>query len=94
MPEIVLWEKYLVYATSFGIAKKVLKQIKAIHPEYWDTTNSMYPTIYMNDMFTKTNFASTFNTAYSTTTSSGSGSGGGFSGGGGGGSSGGSYGGR
>ena len=94
VPEIVLWEKYLVYATSFGIAKKVLKQIKAIHPEYWDTTSSMYPIIYMNDVFTRTNFASTFNTAYSTTTSSGSGSGGGFSGGGGGGSSGGSYGGR
>lgn len=94
VPEIALWEKFLVYATSFGIAKKVLKQIKAIHPEYWDAASSMYSTIYMNDMFAKTNFASTFNAAYSTTTSSGSGAGGGFSGGGGGGSSGGSYGGR
>lgn len=30
-----LWEKYLVYATAFGIAKTTLDQIKATRPEDW-----------------------------------------------------------
>ena len=33
LPDLVLWEKYLVYATAFGIADKVIKQIKAKYPE-------------------------------------------------------------
>lgn len=33
VPELVLWEKYLVYATAFGIADKVLKQLKIKYPE-------------------------------------------------------------
>lgn len=33
LPELVLWEKYLVYATAFGIADKVIEQIKAKYPE-------------------------------------------------------------
>ena len=31
--ELVLWEQYLVYATGFGIANKVLKQLKTKFPE-------------------------------------------------------------
>ena len=30
VPELALWEKYLVFATAFGIADKVLKQLKVI----------------------------------------------------------------
>lgn len=33
LPDLILWEKYLVYATAFGIADKVIKQIKAKYPE-------------------------------------------------------------
>ena len=45
VPDIVLWEKYLVYATAFGIADKVLKQLKVVYPEFSDDTylsNSRY----------------------------------------------------
>ena len=41
VPEIVIWEKYMVYATAFGIADKVLKQLKIVHPEMFDK-NDMY----------------------------------------------------
>ena len=33
VPELVLWEKYLVFATVFGIADKVLKQLKVVYPQ-------------------------------------------------------------
>ena len=36
VPDIVIWEKYLVYATAFGIADKVLKQLKIVHPEMFN----------------------------------------------------------
>lgn len=43
IPDIVLWEKYLVYATAFGISKNVIKQLKVVHPEMFqdNMTNSM-----------------------------------------------------
>ena len=31
LPSIVIWEKYLVYATAFGIADKVIKQLKIVY---------------------------------------------------------------
>lgn len=41
IPSLVVWEKYLVYATTFGIAEKVIEQMKAKYPEvfikeYWE----------------------------------------------------------
>lgn len=36
VPDIVLWEKFLVYATTFGISKEVIKQLKLVHPEMFD----------------------------------------------------------
>lgn len=44
VPDIVLWEKYLVYATAFGISKKVISQLKVVHPEmfYATTDNRNY----------------------------------------------------
>lgn len=36
VPDIVLWEKFLVYATTFGISKKVIKELKVVHPEMFD----------------------------------------------------------
>lgn len=37
VPELVLWEKYLVYATAFGISDKVIKQLKVVYPQILDT---------------------------------------------------------
>ena len=51
--ELAIWEKYLVYATAFGIADKVIEQMKANYPEVfieetWDDEKMMneYPVIY------------------------------------------------
>lgn len=95
--EVALWEKFLVYATAFGIADTVLKQLKIAYPEINDTylsTNPQYHAIYMMSN-TNYSFNNAINNAYkagvtarniaTSSSSSGSGSGGGFSGGGGGG---------
>ena len=31
--ELPLWEKYLIYATAFGIADKVVKALEIKHPD-------------------------------------------------------------
>lgn len=36
VPELALWEQYLVFATAFGIADKVLSQLKVKYPEIID----------------------------------------------------------
>ena len=87
VPELVIWEKYLVYATVFGIADKVIKQLKMVYPNFDEITNGINTYTYMHIMM-NTNFSSSFSNAISTsiasaTYSSGSGGGGGFSGGGG-----------
>lgn len=89
VPELVLWEKYLVFATAFGIADKVLKQLKVKYPELnnQDTISDMilFNAMYNSNGF-NTNFINSISTStsrmYSSTYSSGSGAGGGFSGGG------------
>ena len=95
IPELSLWEQYLVYATGFGIADKVLKQLKTRFPElsdsyYYDKYSCFY--IANNNMFSKTmnksisKSISTYNSQIASSSySSGSGRGGGFSSGGGGG---------
>lgn len=89
IPELVLWEKYLVYATAFGIASKVLKQLQVTYPELnnQDTISNM---VLFNAMYNSNGFntgfinsiSSSTSRMYSSTYSSGSGGGGGFSGGG------------
>ena len=86
VPEIAIWEKFLVYATAFGIADKVLKQLKVVYPDIENSINvNTYP--YMHLMI-HTNFSRSFSNAISSSMSSAyssaSGGGGGFSGGGGG----------
>jgi uncharacterized membrane protein len=92
LPEIVLWEKYLVYATVFGIADKVRKHME-IKMKNMNIKSTNYPTY----MYLHTNhvFARSLNNTISNTkrmshtkiaqsrSSSGGGFGGGFSGGGG-----------
>ena len=96
IPELVLWEKYLVYATAFGIADKVLKQLKTKFPELNDDNyirdhyTCMYmashPHIYHNSFSKSVSSAQSYHSAQiaASAMSSGSGSGGGFSSGGGG----------
>lgn len=93
LPEIVLWEKYLVYATVFGVAKKLEKtmkiKIQAMDNSTDMTDIMMYNYLIRNDLNDSIN--SSISNAYkvanstiaSSNMSSGSGSGGGFSGGGG-----------
>ena len=85
LPEIVLWEEYLVYATAFGIADKVLKQLKIAYPSIENTENlssGVYIGLMMNTDFSSS-FSRSISTAISSSYSSASGGGGGFSGGGG-----------
>ena len=96
IPELVLWEKYLVYATAFGIADKVLKQLKTKFPELNDENyirdhyTCMYmashPHIYHNSFSKSVSSAQSYHSAQvaASAMSSGSGGGGGFSSGGGG----------
>ena len=95
IPELELWEQYLVYATGFGIAQKVLKKLKTKYPELSDSNYlNNYSCFYIanNHMFSST-VNNSINKAISvhnaqvaaSSFSSGSGSGGGFSSGGGGG---------
>ena len=44
VPDLKLWEKYLVFATAFGISEKVLKQLKVVYPEITDMNSAMYNT--------------------------------------------------
>ena len=87
IPALEVWEEYLVYATVFGIADKVIKQLKLVYPQIEDMDN--FNTASYVYVMSHTNFNSSFtraiNSSISSTMSSGSGGGGGFSGGGGGG---------
>ncbi len=85
VPELVIWEKYLVFATAFGISEKVLKQLKVIYPEITDMNSTIATYSYIN-LISSVDIGKCINTSvYSAMPSSGSGGGGGFSGGGGGG---------
>lgn len=87
VPDLVLWEKYLVFATVFGIADKVIKQLKVRYPELNDEEylRSHYAYMYMISSNNNFNFISSMSSSIGSVTnySSGSGSGGGFSSGGG-----------
>lgn len=94
VPELVLWERYLVYATAFGISDKVIKQLKVVYPQITDSDymcSHGYTYLYlMGSNNFSNNFISKINSSVTSTYnsinySSGSGAGGGFSGGGGGG---------
>lgn len=86
IPDVVLWEKYLVFATAFGISEKVLKQLKVVYPQIEDINSPIYTSFAYIPIMNAINIENCVSSAvYSGTYSSASGSGGGFSGGGGGG---------
>lgn len=96
LPEVKLWERYLVYATIFGLAKKLQKDMNVKIKEFDDsiqtTYSDMFTHIYLYDSINrsfssavsegKRAYAASRANAYSSS-SSGGGFGGGFSGGGG-----------
>lgn len=98
LPEIALWERYLVYATIFGLAKKVQKEmnvkIKELNLDNLNTYNS-YPSYIYLDLgdYINNSITSAVHSAYNrqsanyanthSSSSSGGGFGGGFSSGGG-----------
>ena len=91
IPEIAIWEHFLVYATAFGIADKVIKQLKIVYKEfgrslYLDDSSYGYICFLANNDFSSSltntissTFSSTYEAGYSYLHSSGSGGGGGFS---------------
>ena len=84
IPEVVLWEKYLVYATAFGIADKVLKQLKIVYSNYEEQlgiNTSTHMNLILSSHINNT-ISNSINKSISSVYSSGSGGGGGFSGGG------------
>ena len=94
LPEIALWEKYLVYANIFGLADKLRKQMEVKVPnlnddisgmnmrDYWVINNAINRSIATSVSAAVTEAKSKI---ASSNSSSGGGFGGGFSGGGGGG---------
>ena len=96
LPEIALWEKYLVYATVLGVADKLQKTMQIKIKEFGDVNGPDFVDMYMMHYImvgsinrTITNTVSNAvsvsrSTIASSSSSSGSGFGGGFSGGGGG----------
>ncbi|HHW47487.1 MAG TPA: DUF2207 domain-containing protein [Clostridiaceae bacterium] len=102
IPSIVLWEHYLVYAVSLGVAKEVIKQLPLVFTES-DLNNTNLTFLYVGNYGRFSDFNNVFNNTFSSVensitkaieiansvNSSASGAGGGFSGGSSGGSGGG-----
>ena len=98
VPEIVLWERYLVYATVFGISDKVIKSmnIRLQKMETLSNNDVSFQNLYLNHILLNHALTSSINStvesaisssmakiASSNTTSSSGFGGGGFSSGGG-----------
>lgn len=99
VPSLIIWEHYLVYAVTLGVADKVIKQLEIVFPNLEDGQYRfgygwyyyhMHPGRSLNQGLS--NFTSSLDRSFAQSiqaatgqSSSGSGAGGGFSGGGGGG---------
>ena len=69
MPQLILWEHYLVYAVALGVAKEVIKQLPIVYPQvndpnyqfapYW---GSMYHSRYSSDGILQDTSYAGFNT--------------------------------
>ena len=91
LPEVKLWEKYLVYATVFGLAKEVQKTMRVKLTELGYDATYVHSYWYYNDFYMGNVISNSISKAHSnsnaaiaaSSSSSGGGYGGGFSGGGG-----------
>jgi uncharacterized membrane protein YgcG len=105
-PAVALWEQYLVFAVTLGVAERVIEQFKELYPtvvSQGQVSAALFPNWVshggtpFSSMDSISSAFSSFTSSFATATSSfssSSGSGGGFSGGGGGGGGGGSSGAR
>lgn len=84
VPEIELWEKYLVFATLFGCSKKILKIMKLEEIENPNMPSDIYYNFRLANTITRT-ITSSYASARSVYAAENSSSGGGYSSGGGGG---------
>ena len=57
--EGVIWENLIVYATLFGIAKKVLSELKDIYPDRLVQIEKLTNTYYISDLYFRTLYRST-----------------------------------
>ena len=108
IPSLIIWEHYLVYAVTLGVASEVIKQLEIVFPNMqdgdyhfgygWYTYGNINGFHSMENSFKdiSESIKDSIKSARAAVskTSSGSGGGGGFSSGGGGGGGGSSYGGR
>ena len=95
VPEVKLWERYLVYATIFGLAKEVQKSMNVYLTDIDEVSRSYVPVYMYHNYYISDRINHTVATSYTgsqnriaainaaSASSSGSGFGGGFSGGGG-----------
>ena len=100
IPALEIWEHYLVYAVTLGVAKQVIKQLQVVYPQLHDQAHlaaSPYMYMVMSNPASFDSLTSSMQQSFRvarSSSSSGSGGGGGFSGGGGGGGGGGGIGAR
>ena len=87
VPDVVLWEKYLVYATLFGCSKKIINTMKVEMVDAPNYDMDLYRDLYFINSHISRTVKSSYGTARSSYNAahSSSGSSGGFSSGGGGG---------
>ncbi len=60
--EGVIWENLMVYATLFGIAKKVLKELKNLYPDRIVEIQNYESTYYISDAYFRTLYWTSLNT--------------------------------
>ena len=59
--EGIIWEDLMVYATLFGIAKKVLSELKEVYPERLVEIEKIADTYYVSDIYFRNLYYSTYN---------------------------------
>ncbi|MBR0038705.1 MAG: DUF2207 domain-containing protein [Lachnospiraceae bacterium] len=59
--EGIIWEDLMVYATLFGIAKKVLSELKEVYPDKLVEIEKITRTYYVSDIYFRNLYYSTYN---------------------------------
>ena len=59
--EGIIWEDLMVYATLFGIAKKVLSELKQVYPDKLVEIEKISHTYYVSDIYFRNLYYSTYN---------------------------------
>ena len=59
--EGVIWEDLMVYATLFGIAEKVLSELKEVYPDRLVEVEKISHTYYVSDIYFRSLYFSTYN---------------------------------